>query len=236
MNCVIPYTKEIVFKTKIAEISSISLEHEMNINDTELLGNFIVSGDYKAHELSVNKDEFSYTLPFSIELSETIDKETIDFSITDFSYEIINENILKVFIEFSVIASEKEIIEEIQEVEEEREELFQDVSTALENEIELPEVVDLEVKGEVRKEDSAMIQTVSEENRLDAEETNTIMDSIKNDNDEYATYHIHIVKEAETIEIISSMYNSNTDLISEYNDLTNVSVGDKLIIPELKDE
>lgn len=236
MNCVIPYTKEIVFKTKIADISSISLEHEMNINDTELLGNFIVSGDYKAHELSVNKDEFSYTLPFSIELSETIDKETIDFSITDFSYEVINDNTLKVFIEFSVIASEKEIVEEIQEVTEEREELFQDVTTALENEVELPEVVDLEVKEEMRKEDDAMIQTVEEENRLDAEETNTIMDSIKNDNDEYAIYHIHIVKEAETIEIISSMYNSNTDLISEYNDLTNISVGDKLIIPEIKDE
>ena len=45
----------------------------------------IISGDYKAHELSVNKDEFSYTLPFSIELSENLDLDTIDFSITDFS-------------------------------------------------------------------------------------------------------------------------------------------------------
>ena len=121
MNCVIPYTKEIVFKTKIAEISSISLEHEMNINDTELLGNFIVSGDYKSHELSVNKEEFSYTLPFSIEITENIDLDTIDFSITDFSYEIKGDNTLKVFIEFSVLASEKEIV-----IPESKEELFQD--------------------------------------------------------------------------------------------------------------
>ena len=234
MNCVIPYTKKIVFKTKIAEISSISLEHEMSINQTELLGNFIVSGEYKAHELSVNKDEFSYTLPFSIDLSETIDLDSIDFSITDFSYEVVNENTLKTFIEFSVVAAEKEVVEE------EKEEIFQDVTTALENQIELPEVIIEERKEEIdkttqeeKKEEDIVNVT---EDRLDQSDAETIMDSINNSGDEYALYHIHIVKEAETIELISSMYNTNMDLISEYNDLTNIGVGDKLIIPEEKDE
>jgi len=222
VNCVIPYTKEIIFKTKIAEISSISLEHEMSINETELLGNFIVSGEYKSHELSVNKDEFSYTLPFSIELSDNIDFDSIDFSITDFSYEVINENTLKVFVEFSVEAAEKEIVEE---EEEQNEDLFQDVSTALENSIELPEVIIEDRKEEEEK----MIEA---EKRIDAEDAETIMDSIKNDSDTYALYHIHIVKEAETIEMISAKYNTSMDLISEYNDLANVGVGDKLIIPE----
>ena len=46
MNCIIPYTKEIPFNSKIKEITSISLEHEMNINEGEILGNFIVSGEY----------------------------------------------------------------------------------------------------------------------------------------------------------------------------------------------
>ena len=208
MNCVIPYTKEIVFKTKIAEISSISLEHEMSINQTELLGNFIVSGEYKAHELSVNKDEFSYTLPFSIELSETIDLDSIDFSITDFSYEVVNDNTLKTFIEFSVVAAEKELVEE------EKEE------------------IDKTTQEEKKEEDIVNVT----EDRLDQSDAETIMDSINNSGDEYALYHIHIVKEAETIELISSMYNTNMDLISEYNDLTNIGVGDKLIIPEEKDE
>ena len=229
MNCVIPYTKEIVFKTKIAEISSISLEHEMSVNATELLGNFIVSGEYKAHELSVNKDEFSYTLPFSIEISDNVDLDTIDFSITDFSYEIINENTLKVFVEFSVLASEKE---EAEVVEVKKDEIFQDVSTALEDSIELDELSS-EI---VRNEDKVMPEALVKDERLTEEEATTIMDSINNENDEFAIYHIHIVKEAETIEMISSMYNSTVDLINEYNDLTNIGVGDKLIIPEEKDE
>ena len=230
MNCVIPYTKEILFKTKIAEISSISLEHEMSINDTELLGNFIVSGEYKAHELSVNKDDFSYTLPFSIDLSENIDLDSIDFSITDFSYEVVGDNTLKVFIEFSVVASEK-----VFEKEEEQEEIWEDVKTAMENDIELPEV--MEETLNTRKEDESVITEEERvEDRIDNESQETIIDSINNDTDTYALYHIHMVKEAETIDMISAKYNTTNDLISEYNDLTNVTVGDKLIIPEESDE
>lgn len=235
MNCVIPYTKEILFKSKIAEITSISLEHEMTINETELLGNFIISGEYKTHELSVNKEEFSHTLPFSIDLSEKVDTETIDFSITDFSYEVINDNTLKVFIEFSVAASEKVI----EEKSEENEEIWQDVKTAIENEIELPEIVE-ETVNERNEEPMVMEERKEEpiilEERLDSEAESTIIDSINNDTDTYALYHIHIVKEAETIDMISAKYNTTSDLISEYNDLSTIGIGDKLIIPLETDE
>lgn len=234
MNCVIPYTKEIVFKTKIGEISSISLEHEMNISNGELLGNFIVSGEYKAHELSVNKEEFSYTLPFSIDLSENVDEDSVEFSITDFSYEVINENTLNVFIEFRVIASEKETLEE----DNSEEAIFVDAREALDEVIELPEILKEENIEEIKDiETEEKVVIVPEENEEDRENISdiskeTIMSSLKDDVDSYATYHIHIVKEAENIEVISSLYNSNADLINEYNDLSNVAPGDKLIIPE----
>jgi len=169
-------------------------------------------------------------VPFSIAITDNIDLDSVDFSITDFSYEVINDNTLKVFIEFSVIASEKEIIEEKEVV------IFEDVKNASENEIELPDDEILEVPmNSARVEEDIVIEGVKED-RIDKVETETIMDSIKNENDEYALYHIHIVKEAETIEMISAMYNSSIDLISEYNDLTNIGIGDKLIIPEEKDE
>ena len=34
MNCIIPFTKDIKFKTNICEILSISLEHEYTVNDS----------------------------------------------------------------------------------------------------------------------------------------------------------------------------------------------------------
>ena len=119
MNCIIPYTKEIAFNSKIREITSISLEHEMSINEGEILGNFIVSGEYKAHELSINKESFEYVLPFSIDLTERVIEDSINFNITDFSYEILNDNTLKVMIEFTVEAEEKE-----EEETEKRDEVF----------------------------------------------------------------------------------------------------------------
>lgn len=230
MNCVIPYTKEIAFKTKIAEISSISLEHEMSINDTELLGNFIISGEYKAHELSVNKDDFSYTLPFMVDLSDNVDLKTIDFSITDFSYEVINDNTLKVFIEFNVIASEKEVVEEV------KEEIFEDISNAEEAKVELP----VEIAENLERNEDPEVVVIDQpeahekepEARLNVMSQETIIDSINSDNDTYSLYHIHIVKEAETIDMISAKYNTTIDLINEYNDLANIGIGDKLIIPQ----
>ena len=49
--------------------------------------------------------------------------------------------------------------------------------------------------------------------------------------EEYTTYHIHMIKEGETVETICTMYNSNLALLGEYNDLTNITPGEKLIIP-----
>ena len=64
MNCKIPFTKDIDFEKKVSEITSISLEHETKVEEDTLKGNFIVSGDFKSHEVSVNKEPFSYILPF----------------------------------------------------------------------------------------------------------------------------------------------------------------------------
>ena len=99
---IVPYEKEIVFNTKIKEICSISLEYEANVLDEELSGDFILIGDYKIHELSVNKEPFKYRIPFSIELSDNIIRDSIKHDINNFTYEIIDDDTLKVNIEFNI--------------------------------------------------------------------------------------------------------------------------------------
>ena len=126
MNTKIPFTKDITFEKKVSEITSISLEHEIKVLDGVLKGNFIVSGDYKSHEVSVNKEPFSYMLPFEIELSHDIDTETIEFMIDDFTYEIIDNTDLRVNIDFNILASKKEIVEEPESIFEDASELFSD--------------------------------------------------------------------------------------------------------------
>ena len=201
MDFIIPYTKEITFDSKIAEVDSISLEHEMNVNESEILGNFIVSGEYKTHELSANKEPFEEVIPFSIDLPNNIDKDTINFEITDFTYEIEKDYILKVIIEVSLKAKELEIEEKdiIEEQLEREDEIF------------------------VKPEEKVIS---NEEVREEKEETRDSLD------DEYITYHVHVYKEGENLENICSKYNSNINILKDYNDITNLKTNDKIIIPE----
>ena len=81
MKTKVPFTKDILFKSKIAEITSISLEHELSLEKGDISGVFIISGDYKTHEVCVNKEEFEYKLPFNVEVTENIDLDTLNFEI-----------------------------------------------------------------------------------------------------------------------------------------------------------
>lgn len=249
MNTKIPFTKDITFEKKVCEITSISLEHEIKVEEGILKGNFIVSGDYKSHEVSVNKEPFSYMLPFEIELASDIDTDTIEFMIDDFTYEIIDNTDLRVNIDFNILANKKEIVEE------QTENIFEDASNLFDTDNEVEELIP-EVKEEVREEEQDSLEEIQEEDRNQVvipsiedkkEETiqvekmqetkevvseDTIINSISNKDDEYTTYHIHMVSDGETVETICTMYNSNMNILGEYNELKEVNVGDKIIVPE----
>ena len=221
MNCKIPFTKDIDFEKKVSEITSISLEHETKVEEGVLKGNFIVSGDFKSHEVSVNKEPFSYILPFEIDLADNVDPNTIEFMIEDFTYEIIDQSILRVNIDFNVIASLKE-----KEEEEEEEPLFQDVNNAFLEPVDILEEDDRSIK-EMKIEENK-----KEEEEEERESEDTIISNMKGETNEYATYHIHMISDGESVETICTMYNSNLNIIQDYNDLANITPGDKLIIPE----
>lgn len=248
MKSVIPFNKEIMFKTNIAEITSISLEHNYDVKNDKISGNFIVSGDYKAHEVSVNKEPFKYTLPFEVDLDEDIINDSVTLTIEDFSYEF-HKDILKVNIEFSVcgerevkeeVFEKEERIENVEEIIEDKEldTLFEDPSSLFEEERneEVVEILEEENKCEqsekVEDENREVIE-VDDNNSKEAE--NMIMNSIDT-KDEYVTYNVHIVSETETLESICKQYEVTNSFIADYNDISNIGAGDKLIIPIYKDE
>lgn len=100
MKQVIPFHKEILFKTMIGEITSISLEHNLkSTDDHHVEGDFIVSGSYKMTEASQIEEKFSYKIPLDITIDERYDIKNCKIDIDDFYYEIVNEEILKVNID-----------------------------------------------------------------------------------------------------------------------------------------
>ena len=229
MNLIIPFTKDIKFNTSIVEIVSISLEHDYTVNDSEILGNFIISGDYKSHEVSVNKEHFEYVLPFSVDLTTRIDRESVDFAIEDFTYEIKNNDTLEVRIEYSINALEEKQEEPKEEIIEEP--LFERV----EEDTTLEDMLD-SIDEDVTRDDTEIKEETEEEKRgVSEEDKKTIIDSINEADENFVTYHIHIMKETDTIESVCTKYNTTSNILSEYNDLSTVAVNDKLIIPDINE-
>ena len=119
MKKIIPFKKEIPFNN-IHEILSISLEHNLKKNTNNFItGEFVISGDYRMTDISVNTENFEFKLPFDIELDEKyiIDNAVID--IDDFYYEILNSNTLVINIDVLLdrIEEKEEVIEIMPKIE-----------------------------------------------------------------------------------------------------------------------
>ena len=207
MNKIIPFKKEIIFKTNIKEITSISLEHTLSLKEGNVIkGNFIISGDYKMLDTSVNKEDFSYEIPFTACIDENYILDDIKIDIDDFYYEVINDNILEVNIDVKVDnIKEKELEEKTRVIEE------------------LP----IESGNEELEQEKRCIEdeNLSISNVTDLFETD--------DSNSYRSYTVYIVRENDTIESIMTKYAVKKEELELYNDLSEIKIGDKIIIPAL---
>lgn len=224
MKQVIPFCKEIVFKNKIANLTSISLEHNEKVVDGEVSGEFIVYGDYKVHNDTTEKEEFKYKLPFTALLPDDIDLNTVKVDITDFKYDQIDEDVLRIDIDFSIEGDTLECLDEREEVSEEdtiNEEIDEILGIKEEVEtLELP-VESMEEEVQVRED------TINEEIQV-IEKTEEKIETME----EYVTYHVHVVGSNDSVENIMKLYNTNLDMLNQYNDIKELKIGDKVIIPE----
>lgn len=201
MKKIVPFKKDIIFKTNLAEITSISLEHNLKIDEHVVKGNFTVSGEYKTTDTSRDTEPFSYDLPFSIAFDDKYKLDNAVVDIDDFYYEIINDSVLSINIETSVDKIEEILIEtkeENKEEKEDREKIIEEQRCIEDEEIEIPKT--------------------------------NLFDSVS-DKETYSTYKIYIVRENDTIESIMEKYSINKDTLELYNDLSEVKIGDKIIIP-----
>ena len=204
MKKIINYENEINFKNKIASINSISIEDNYKIENNKLFINFILSGDYKMNELSVNNESFKYDLPLEYELDDNMDKSTISCEIENFEYNT-DEEVLSVVVDYKLNYEEKKEDQIIIPSEEEINDIVRD---SYEEELILP------------KEETSNIYEKTEE-----------QNEIKTEDEEVSVLKVHIYKLGETIESISSLYGVNKDLIKEYNDISNLEEKDKIIVP-----
>lgn len=233
MNEVFTIDREFLFKSTIHEITSISIEHNYDINGSNLEGEFIISGDYRLHEISINKEDFSFKIPFTHEIRSNVNLDTIDVEITDFSYDFNNGDELTVHVEYLVKGDEAVL----EFSDEDKLNEFLDNNKAVEVVSLLDEVKDKKTKEEEKTVDDKVKDTPKEDiddrNQNDDKkiDENMILNSI-NEEEEYIKYHVHTVTMNDTIESITSMYKISLNTLKKYNSFENLELNMKLIIPE----
>ena len=273
MKKVVPFTKTISFRTMIAEITDIEVNHTLELNENhEVVGDILVDGKYKMTDASQIEEEFHYKLPFTIDIDEKYNLDNLEIIISDFYFEIINEEDLKINVEIEMdgieenklpkLEEKKESLEEVSEVldteedfvrnkeddilipveiEEKKEklevpqnnplhklaeEIKKDILT---EDIPLVEVTKQEAKKEIKKETTGVKQ--EKDNNTSSTNMSSIFSSLASSEETFSTYYVYMVRETDTIESIIDKYQTTKEELQNYNDLTNVKVGSKLIIP-----
>jgi len=241
MRKIVSFKKELTFKTKVCEITSISLEHIVKKQDDDLVsGEFLINGEYKMTEGSINKEKYDFKLPFDIALNSNYDADSVKLDIDNFYYEILNNEILKVNIDLLIEAKEKEIILEPvralpkEEILEEREVKMD--NKEIENEIEdiKNSVVNMEnytmmVENNIKEINNDEITTKNEE-IVNININTNIFDNMT-DNETYSTYYVYIVKEDDTIDKILDKYGITKEDLENYNNIESIKPFDKIVIP-----
>ena len=251
MKQIIPFTKDITFKTKIGELTSISLDNDLILKGEDLIsGNFYIKGTYKMLRTSELEEVYSYKIPCEIAISDDYDTYDATMDIDDFNYEIINEEILRVKIAVEIdnleqkeviIPQEELVLERQEQIEEIKEEQIEEKITVIANEQE-----EKELKRCIEPEDMDEIinfKNIKLENKVDDEKIDPITlinqskeEIINIEEDTYLTYSVYIVRDEDTIESILDKYQVSKYELEEYNDINSITSGMKLIIPSFSND
>ena len=256
MKQIIPFKKELLFKTKVSEITAISLEHTLSLKEDDLIsGEFFITGDYKMTEGSINREKFQFKLPFDIALDSRYDINSMVIDIDNFYQEIINNESLQVNIDVYV-EGEKIEDEEVIEIEDKtivsdtnviedgkKQVFFEDVKEEAliedrNNDMEIKDLFKEEYEPaiEVSKPQPIVMELEKEvANNVNTTNEFNLFENIDN-SDTYVTYYVYIVKEEDNLDKILSKYNVTKEDIAHYNNLENINPGTKLIIPSYNNE
>lgn len=204
MKKIVPYKKELEFKTEVAEIASISLEHTLQkVGDNYISGNFMLNGEYKIVDISVNTEKFDFELPFEISIDKKYDTSNLTIDIDDFYYELKGN---KMAVNIDVLLDNLEEKEEVRTV------------------------IEPEVKKEVK---------VEEKKEIPLETKDEVRENFLNNlnvTEAYRTYKVYIIREGDTLNSILERFQVTKEDLEAYNDISNITVGLKIIIPTTIDE
>ena len=199
-------------------------------------------------EASTLEEKFSYEIPTEIDLSERLDLETCKISIDDFTYEVVNEDTLKCNIDVLVEGVEEVVLEEddVEVLDDDERECDGDKKE--DKEIEIPIKEDIkDLNTDVEREevdDDKSVEEVVTINKIDekvkeekeandnnSSDIGSLFASLDSAEETFTTYSVYIFRREDTLDKVLDKYKITREELCEYNDLDNLEIGSKLIIP-----
>jgi hypothetical protein len=248
MHEIVSFSKEIEFKSMINKITAISLEHTLMLEGKlNIKGDFIVSGSYKMTAASQLENDFSYKIPVDIEIDEKYDLSNLVIDIDDFTYEVIDDEILKVNIDLlldKLSLIEKNAVETLDDEIVDSNNLFLEYDDKQELNVVNDEIEILSIDDEIKRDDKQELPSEevfdkdksSVDNVSNSDNGSSIFSSFDSSNETYSTYRVYIIRNGDNIDDILTKYKVTRDILEEYNNLDELRIGTKLIIPFLKNE
>ena len=216
MNEIVSFSKEIEFNTDLYKITSISIEHTISLDgESNVKGDLIVGGSYRISPVTQIDTPFSYKVPVDIVMDSKYDLSNITIDIDNFTYEVINDNTLKIDVDL--------IIDNLLKKEED----------------ELIDINDLFLEKEDNKKlDIPIIDTTplsedcsKEKEEINENNTESLFSNFNSSSETYSTYSVYLMKENDTIETIMEKYKVSKKDLEEYNNLNDLKIGTKIIVP-----
>lgn len=238
MKQIIPFVNDVNLDTKISEITSIALEHNLQMeNSDSIVGVFTLSGKYKINEISVNEEVFEKEIPFDITLDDKYDASKVQIDIDDFYYEIVNEEFLRIHIDVLVnnLVYFKKEKEEQRCIEEEDISDITSLNESISEKESDKDMMDESIKKETEETELEKVKIEEERKEEINDIAKEISSNLLSEKEKYVTYKVHIIRDNETIDTIMEKYSITREELEEYNSLDNITIGTKIIVP-IKDE
>ena len=233
MRKVISFDKKLEFKTMIGEVTSISLDPNLSFSDdSDISGDLVISGKYKLTAASRLEDDFVFSLPVEIALSEKLEEETRNVYIDDFRYEVEEDDTLNCEIDLVVEGVEEIEVDEDSSFSEENLEKIEEIQISSDSsDMREQSISEEQITNEIVLDNTDIEEVAEVEPEKEGHNVGSLFSSFKDSDESFATYSVYIVRENDTIDTIMNKYQVHREELEDYNDLDNLIVGTKIIIP-----
>lgn len=241
-------------------------QHLAFMDESSISGELVISGKYKLTAASRLEEDFIFHLPIEIVLTEKLEEATRKVTIEDFRYDIQEDDTLDCHVELLIEGVEIIDVDEEEDTNDDRECVVDELTMEqlIEDEDKSKNLV-VEENTSKRECDNDMVDNIINSSEdLEANELNndslpvekesvsevisttevsensvevgSLFSSFKESDETFATYSVYIFRQNDTIEAVMDKYQVTKEELENYNDLSSLTIGSKLIIPTQSSE